>query len=248
MSPPVNDPPDSQPQPFINALEQTGLIINGGITVFDTDLDPPTAATLYTGASRRSPARRANGGCFPLIRRRAVHFGRARIKAGARPSRPSTMTTAPDDRFTSAATAATTALVNDVLRRIVYINSSDTPPGPVTLLYTFDDSGPGNGQGGQPATATGTTTINVAPDDFTVTQDDAVHGRGYAGRHRRARRAATSTPISVGGIDGGPIAVGETVAVAHGSVTLNTHPSPSRRRPTSTARPFEYVSTPPPRP
>ena len=95
----------------------------------------------------------------------------------------------------------------------------------MTLLYTFDDGSPGNGQGGgQPATATGTTTINVAPiDDFTVTQDDAV-------------RTAEDTPVvidvlandsdvdselSVIGIDGGPIAVGETVAVAHGSATLN---------------------------
>ena len=38
--------------PFINALEQTGLIINGGITVFDTDLDPLNSGNgLYTGAS-----------------------------------------------------------------------------------------------------------------------------------------------------------------------------------------------------
>ena len=127
--------------------------------------------------------------------------------------------------FTSAGTAATTALVNDVLRHIVYINSSDTPSGPVTLLYTFHDGSPGNGQGGgQPATATGTTTINVAPiDDFTVTQDDAVHTAEDTPViiDVLANDGDVDSELSVIGIDGGPIAVGETVAVAHGSVTLN---------------------------
>ena len=71
--------------------------------------------------------------------------------------------------FTSAGTAATTALVNDVLRHIVYINNSDTPSGPVTLLYTFHDGSPGNGQGGgQPATATGTTTIESSRRSTTL--------------------------------------------------------------------------------
>ena len=50
---PVNDPPVLfSLSPFINALEQTGLIINGGITVFDTDLDPLNGGNgLYSGAS-----------------------------------------------------------------------------------------------------------------------------------------------------------------------------------------------------
>ena len=216
--------------PFINALEQTGLIINGGITVFDTDLDPLNGGNgLYTGASL-TLARQdgANSEDVFLLDPGGALFtldGNA-IKAGG-----ATFATFDNDGgtltvdFTSAGTAATTALVNDVLRHIVYINNSDTPSGPVTLLYTFHDGSPGNGQGGgQPATATGTTTINVAPiDDFTVTQDDAA-------------RTAEDTPViidvlandgdvdselSVIGIDGGPIAVGETVAVAHGSVTLN---------------------------
>ena len=228
---PVNDPPVLfSLSPFINALEQTGLIINGGITVFDTDLDPLNGGNgLYTGASL-TLARQdgANSEDVFLLDPGGALFtldGNA-IKAGG-----ATFATFDNDGgtltvdFTSAGTAATTALVNDVLRHIVYINNSDTPSGPVTLLYTFHDGSPGNGQGGgQPATATGTTTINVAPiDDFTVTQDDAA-------------RTAEDTPViidvlandgdvdselSVIGIDGGPIAVGETVAVAHGSVTLN---------------------------
>ena len=50
---PVNDPPVLfSLSPFVNALEQTGLIINGSITVFDTDLDPLNGGNgLYTGAS-----------------------------------------------------------------------------------------------------------------------------------------------------------------------------------------------------
>ena len=228
---PVNDPPVLYSlSPFINALEQTGLIINGGITVFDTDLDPLNGGNgLYTGASLTLTRQGgANAEDVFLLDPGGALFtlDGHDIKAGG-----ATFATFDNDdgtltiNFTSAGTAATTALVNDVLRHIVYINSSDTPPGPVTLLYTFDDGSPGNGQGGgQPATATGTTTINVAPiDDFTVTQDDAV-------------RTAEDTPVvidvlandsdvdselSVIGIDGGPIAVGETVAVAHGSVTLN---------------------------
>ena len=228
---PVNDPPVLfSLSPFVNALEQIGLIINGSITVFDTDLDPLNGGNgLYTGASltlaRQDGASSedvflldAGGALFTLD-------GNA-IKAGG-----ATFATFDNDggtltiNFTSAGTAATTALVNDVLRHIVYINSSDTPPGPVTLLYTFDDGSPGNGQGGgQPATATGTTTINVAPiDDLTVTQDDAVHTAEDTPVviDVLANDSDVDTELSVEGIDGGPIAVGETVAVAHGSVTLN---------------------------
>ena len=190
---PVNDPPVLfSLSPFINALEQTGLIINGSITVFDTDLDPLNGGNgLYTGASLTlarqewSQQRRTCSCSIPAAR--CSRSTGTTIKAGG-----ATFATFDNDdgtltiNFTSAGTAATTALVNDVLRHIVYINSSDTPPGPVTLLYTFDDGSPGNGQGGgQPATATGTTTINVAPiDDFTVTQDDAV-------------RTAEDTPVVI---------------------------------------------------
>jgi VCBS repeat-containing protein len=228
---PVNDPPVLYSiSPFINALEQTGLIINGSITVFDTDLDPLNSGNgLYTGASltlaRQGGANAEDtflldpGGALFTLDGHDIKSGGAIFAIFDNDGGTLTID------FTSAETAATTALVNDVIRRIVYRNESDTPSGPVTLLYTFDDGSPGNGQGGgQPATATATTTVNVAPiDDFTVVQDDAVRTAEDTPIviDVLANDSDTDTALSVVEIDEKPIAVGETVAVAHGSVTLN---------------------------
>lgn len=61
--------------------------------------------------------------------------------------------------FTSSATTATSTLADEVLQRITYSNSSDTPPASVTLNWSFSDgTDSGNGQSTVAITA-----VNDAP-------------------------------------------------------------------------------------
>jgi len=57
----------------------------------------------------------------------------------------------------------TTALVNDVLQRITYRNTSVVPPPTVELTWTFSDGNAGRQGGGGPLLATGTSVINITP-------------------------------------------------------------------------------------
>jgi uncharacterized delta-60 repeat protein len=68
-------------------------------------------------------------------------------------------------------TAATQALVNDVLSHITYANSSDAPPSVVTLAWTFND-----GSGAANATATGTTAVNITPVNDAPTGGVSITG------------------------------------------------------------------------
>lgn len=64
--------------------------------------------------------------------------------------------------FTSGATTATTALVNNVMQHITYANSSDNPPSSVQLDWSFDDGGADGRQGtGGGLTASGSTTVSI---------------------------------------------------------------------------------------
>jgi len=70
--------------------------------------------------------------------------------------------------FTSSGTPATTALVNEVLQRITYSNTSDTPPGSAQLDWTFDDAG-GGGSSDTGSTTVSITAVNDAPTLSTNT-------------------------------------------------------------------------------
>jgi hypothetical protein len=227
----ANDPPQLiNLNSAVNALEQTGVIVNSGVTVFDADLDALNGgAGLYTGASlmvvREGGASAedvflldAAGALFTIdgndLKSGGVTFATFDNSGG-------TLIIT----FTSAETAATSALVNDVMRHIVYLNTNDNPAAPVALSYTFHDGSPGNGQGdGAQATATGTMTINVAPiDDETVTEVDLA--RTAEDRPVVIDVLANDTDVDsllvVTEIDGQPIVVNGWVTVANGNVMLN---------------------------
>jgi Ca2+-binding RTX toxin-like protein len=76
--------------------------------------------------------------------------------------------------FTSSATTATRALVDEVMQAIAYENTSDAPPASVDLDWTFSDGNSGaQGTGGALADS-GTTTVNItAVDDPAEAIDDA---------------------------------------------------------------------------
>ena len=145
------------------------MIVNAGVTVSDADLDALNGGNgLYTGASltveREGGARTEDvflldtAGALFTVDGNDLKSGGARFASFTSDGGTLTIT------FTSAETAATSALVNDVMRHIAYLNNNDNPAAPVTLSYTFHDGSPGNGQGsGAQATATGTMTINITP-------------------------------------------------------------------------------------
>ncbi len=71
--------------------------------------------------------------------------------------------------FTSSETAATTALVNNVLQHIVYADQSDAPPSSVAIHYVFDDGNSGSQGAGGAGTGTADVTVTIqAVDDAPV--------------------------------------------------------------------------------
>ena len=104
--------------------------------------------------------------------------------------------------FTGSGTAATSALVNDVLRHVTYTNTSGTPPHDVTLAYTFHDGSPGNGQGA------GASPIAMATTSVIITQP-SLQGTDSTATARATSCGATAlvTPRS-GQMDGGTIKQG----------------------------------------
>jgi uncharacterized delta-60 repeat protein len=64
--------------------------------------------------------------------------------------------------FTSSDTTATSALVDEVMQRIQYANTSNDPPTDVTLDWRFSDGNSGaQGAGDMPGVASGSTTVSV---------------------------------------------------------------------------------------
>ncbi|MFK7896673.1 MAG: LamG-like jellyroll fold domain-containing protein, partial [Myxococcota bacterium] len=59
---------------------------------------------------------------------------------------------------------ATNALVNSAMRQIAYSNTSETPPAIAVMNWTFDDGNVTSQGSGGAKTATGSTTVLIAPD------------------------------------------------------------------------------------
>ncbi|TFH86517.1 DUF4347 domain-containing protein [Billgrantia azerbaijanica] len=84
--------------------------------------------------------------------------------------------------FTSSGTTATQALVNDVLQRVQYQNTSDDPMASAQLDWTFSDGNTGAQGSGGAQTATGSTSVsltnvNDAPT-LTATGGDPIYVEG----------------------------------------------------------------------
>ena len=150
------------------STEQIIGLLDINVTVSDVDLDPlNSGAGNYVGASltiaRQSGATAQDS--FGLDTTGALFtVSGGNLQLGG--STFATFTSAGGTltiNFTSSGTAATGALVDDVLQHVTYQNTSDAPPANVTLSYAFNDGSPGNGQGGgaQAATDTGTITVSI---------------------------------------------------------------------------------------
>ncbi|MBI5790324.1 MAG: M10 family metallopeptidase C-terminal domain-containing protein, partial [Rhodocyclales bacterium] len=83
--------------------------------------------------------------------------------------------------FTGVSTAATEALVNDVIQHITYANTSVAPPATVQINWTFSDGNTGfQGSGGALTASGGTTVIVTAVNQVGTSSADTLTGTAYA--------------------------------------------------------------------
>jgi len=174
---PVNDSPVfGHAGPTGSSAAGIASVLDHDLTVSDVDLDARNGgAGNYAGTSftvERQTAPNANDVFgFSTAGTNFVVNGGNLLFGGLTFATFSNSGGALSISFTSSATAATTALVDQVLQHITYENNAAVPPNTATLAYTFNDGAPGDGQGSG-ATSLANATINVAISDPAVANDD----------------------------------------------------------------------------
>ncbi|HET9637578.1 MAG TPA: cadherin-like domain-containing protein, partial [Allosphingosinicella sp.] len=166
----VNDSPVLTTGGPIAATEQTAVAILPAGSVADVDLDARNGGNGdYAGASfsvNRNPATNATEDDFTLVAGPNFTIDGSNLKAGGL-----IFGTISVDgtagliviNFTSLETAATSALVDEVIQAVRYTNTSDDPPASVDLAIGFDDGSPGGGQGaGATDLDVNLVTVNIA--------------------------------------------------------------------------------------
>jgi len=162
----------------VGATEQTPAILLGSVTVSDADLDARNSnAGDYAGASftvQRTVANATDTFSFNTSGALFTVSG-GNLQVGGLTVATFTSTGGVlTINFTSSGTAATTALVNDIIDHITYTNTSDAPPASVSLNYVLNDGG-GQGAGGI-LTDSGSVTVNI-----TATNDNHTGGASITG-------------------------------------------------------------------
>ncbi|MEA3008920.1 MAG: hypothetical protein QOJ91_612, partial [Sphingomonadales bacterium] len=165
----VNDSPVLTTGGPIAATEQTAVAILPAGSLADVDLDARNGGNGdYAGASfsvNRNPATSAQD-VFTLVAGPNFTIVGSELKSGGL-----TFATISVDgsagaiviNFTSQQTAATSALVDEVIQAVRYTNTSDNPPASVDLAVGFNDGSPGGGQGsGANALDVNLVTVNIA--------------------------------------------------------------------------------------
>jgi hypothetical protein len=225
----MNDAPVLTSQSPVAATEQTAVAILAGVTVSDADLAAKNGGQGdYAGAQfsvNRNPASNSED-VFSIVAGPNFAVDGNNLKAGGL-----TFATINANAnglivisFTSSGTIATSALVNEVIQSIRYLNSSDAPPASVSLAYGFSDGAPGAGQGTVVSgnnldvklvtvniTAVNDAPVNTAPATRTGTEDsDLVFS------------SANGNAITVADADAGGGDITVTLSVNNGRLTLFT--------------------------
>ncbi|MBK5969233.1 MULTISPECIES: beta strand repeat-containing protein [Thiorhodovibrio] len=162
----------------------TAVILDGDVTVSDTELDARNAgASNYAGASltiARSGGAIADD-TFSIESGGSLTVAGSTISAGGNAIADFDTTTTAGQVTVSFkdvnGTTPTTALVNEVMQAIQYKNTSDDPPASVDLDWTFKDgnTGPGDqGSGDAPGTGSGAVTVTIS----TVNQAPTLSATG----------------------------------------------------------------------
>ncbi|MBO9557897.1 MAG: M10 family metallopeptidase C-terminal domain-containing protein [Caulobacter sp.] len=167
----------------VNATEQTAAVLLGSLTVSDVDLDARNGgAGDYDGASfvvaRNGGGNAQDSFAFDTSGALFTVVGNGLRAGGQVFATFSVVSGVLTINFLSVGTAATTALVNDVIQHIVYTNTSDAPPASISVTYQLDDGAPANagqGPGGSP-TASGSVTVNITPSNDPHTGGASITG------------------------------------------------------------------------
>ena len=211
------------------AVEQTTVRLDPDMTVSDAELDALNGgAGLYTGAS--FTLARTGGAIAEDVFGFDITDALFTVSGNDLKSGDATFATIVNAggmltiAFTSTGAPTTTALVNDVLRHIIYTNTSDAPPGRVTLEYAFSDGNAGDEQGSNGVGSTiGTKIVDIAPvDDPTILADDSATTNENSAAFIKVldNDSDPDAPFVIRAINGTPIAVNGTVMVANGKVSL----------------------------
>ncbi|UPK40778.1 cadherin domain-containing protein (plasmid) [Bradyrhizobium sp. 186] len=115
-------------------------------------------------------------------------------------------------QFTSTETAATTALVNDVLRHITYANKSDSPLSSVELLYVFQDAQFGAGQ---------TITVNIAPVNDAPVATPVTLASGTEDTVYTINAATLLANVT--DVDGPPLSISAVSVATGGGAIVDNH-------------------------
>ncbi|MCJ9429439.1 DUF4347 domain-containing protein [Kordiimonas marina] len=181
----------------------SAVTLDTNVTVSDVELD---AAADYAGASltiARNGGASANDGYGFNTSGALFTVSGSNLQSGGQ-----TFATFSDTggtltiNFTSTGTAATAALVDDVLQHIQYSNSSNEPASSAQLDWTFSDGNSANAQGtgSNPGTVTGSTTVSITAvnDAPTLTATAADPGFTEGGTAVSLFSAATASTVESG--------------------------------------------------
>jgi hypothetical protein len=196
----VNDSPVLTATSPTSVTEQVSTYILTGATVSDVDLDAKNGGLGdYAGAVfsvNRNPASDPVDD-FELVAGANFTIDGINLKSGGQTfghiSADSNGMIA--ITFTSLQTAATSALVDEVIQSIRYFYTGDTPPASVVLAVGFTDGSPGGGQG---AGATGTD-VELVTVNITATNDAPaldLNGAG-AGNNVTLNFSESTTPAQI---------------------------------------------------
>jgi len=223
----VNDSPVLTASTPVSATEQTAAYILSGVSVSDVDLDARNGGLGdYAGASfgvNRNPAANAAQDDFDLVAGPNFTIDGINLKTtggqifgyiNADSNGIISIT------FTSLETAATSALVDEVIHSITYTNLSDAPPSSVILAAGFSDGSPGGGQG---SGATGLD-IELVTVNITAVNDAPVNSLGGTIGTGEDASNAWLSGMSISDPDADPAndLIYVTFQVQHGELAIRT--------------------------
>lgn len=156
-----------------STLEQQSVLLNPSLTVSDLELDARFVLGDYAGASftvaRQGGADPEDAFGFDTAGASFTVNGNALQSQGLSFATFTAAAGALTIDFTSDETVATTALVNDVMQHVTYVNQSDTPPALAIVDETFSDGNVGSQGTGGPGVATQSAVVQITAVDDAPT-------------------------------------------------------------------------------
>ncbi|MDB5692450.1 MAG: hypothetical protein JWO81_1513, partial [Alphaproteobacteria bacterium] len=224
---PVNDTPVVSDGAAIAATEQTAATVNASTSISDADLDAFNGGSGdYSGATLtydRSGGADASDS-FTIPDGAGFTVSGNQLLAGGLEFATFSTATAGELKvsFTSAGTAATTALVNAVAQAVQYTNTSDDPPASVDLVYTLNDGSVVNSNQGSNSSPFQAFDPGFVTVDIAAVNDAPVNVLGGTIGTGEDAVDAWLSGMSVSDSDAGSNAILSTFEVEHGTLGIRT--------------------------